>query len=36
MFPYPKRATPPPDISNHVGPFENIEPEVLIPFNNEL
>ncbi len=36
MFPYPKRATVPPEISNHVGPFEKIDPEVPIPLINEF
>jgi len=36
MFPYPIRTTAPPEISNHVGPFENNEPDVPIPLNKEL
>jgi len=31
MFPYPNTATTPPEINNQIGPFENIDPEVLNP-----
>ena len=34
MFPYPKRTITPPDINNHIGPFENIDPEVPIPLSS--
>ena len=36
MFPYPSKTTAIPDISNHIGPFENIDPDVPNPDNNEL
>jgi hypothetical protein len=36
MFPYPINTTTVPDISNHIGPLENIDPEVPNPERNEL
>ena len=36
MLPYPKRATAPPEINNQQGAFENISPDVPIPFIKEM
>jgi hypothetical protein len=36
MLPCPIRTTAPPDNKSHVGPFENMDPDVPIPLSKEL
>jgi hypothetical protein len=36
MLPCPIKTTAPPDNKSHIGPFENIEPDVPIPLSKEL